>query len=204
MGCQEKYATNAYFYLNSTFDVKMALVYKIQEFLKKKFDELNLKRKGFARNSGIPYPTVIDITKGLKLNPTINTMLKIANYFRCSIDEVIGRNDYIILPNTRNLVFHEITAEEIITNIKRFLENEVQKQNLNLYTLSIEIGFSSGSLHRFVNGKRKQKTLDSQIAVALADHFQISLDEMIGRIASTKDTDKSSEQSSNSDSDLNN
>ena len=97
----------------------MALVYKIQEFLKKKFDELNLKRKGFARNSDIPYPTVIDITKGLKLNPTINTMLKIANYFRCSIDEVIGRNYYIILPNTRNLVFHEITAEEIITNIKK-------------------------------------------------------------------------------------
>ncbi|WP_367364649.1 helix-turn-helix domain-containing protein [Candidatus Tisiphia endosymbiont of Nedyus quadrimaculatus] len=183
----------------------MALVYKIQEFLKRKFDELNLERKGFARNSGIPYSTVINITKGHKLNTDISNILKIANYFRCSIDEVIGRNDYITLPNTKNLVFHEITLEEIITNIKRFLENKVKKQNLNLYKLSMDIGFSSNPLHSFVNGKREQKTLNSQIIVALADYFQISLDEMVGRIKpTTADNDEVSQQNSNSDSDLNN
>ncbi|WP_341757474.1 helix-turn-helix transcriptional regulator [Candidatus Tisiphia endosymbiont of Ditula angustiorana] len=181
----------------------MALVYKIQEFLKRKFDELNLKRTDFAKNSGISYPTVIDITKGYKLNPDISTILKIANYFRCSLDEVIGRNDYTILPNTRNLAFHEITSEEIITNIRRFLENKVTKQNLNLYKLSIDIGFSIKPLHRFVNVNREQKTFNSQIAVALADYFQISLDEMVGRIKpTTSDNNEPSQQNSNSDTEV--
>jgi hypothetical protein len=42
--------------------------------------------------------------------------------------------------------------------------------------------------------------------IALADYFQLSIDEMVGRIAPTKGTDniKSSEQSSNSDSDMSN
>ncbi|MDD9335626.1 MULTISPECIES: hypothetical protein [unclassified Candidatus Tisiphia] len=34
-----------------------------------------------------------------------------------------------------------------------------------------------------------KKTLNSQIIIALADHFQISLDEMIGRIPPTKNMD---------------
>ncbi|MCC8416967.1 MAG: helix-turn-helix domain-containing protein [Rickettsia endosymbiont of Bryobia graminum] len=151
---------------------------------------LKLKRKEFSRNSGIPYSTVIDITKGLKLNPTINNILKIANYFKCSIDEVIGRNEYITSPN------NEITSEEIIANIKKFLKDKVIEQNINLYKLSQIIGFSNNSLHSFVNSNRGQKTLNSQIVVALADYFQVSLDEMVGRVAPTKDTDsvKSSEQ----------
>ncbi len=175
----------------------MALVYKIQEFLKRKFDKKKINLKDFARKSAIPYSTVINITKGFRLNTDISNILKIANYFRCSIDEVIGRNDYITLPNTRDLVFHEITSEEIITNIKNFLENEVKKQNLNLYKLSTEIGFSNNSLHSFVN-KREQKTLDSRIAVALADYFQVSLDEMVGRIKpNTSDNDEPSQQHTN-------
>ncbi|WP_375333815.1 helix-turn-helix domain-containing protein [Candidatus Tisiphia endosymbiont of Xenochironomus xenolabis] len=184
-------------YLNSTFNFRMALVYKIQEFLKRKFDKKKINLKDFARKSAIPYSTVINITKGFRLNTDISNILKIANYFRCSIDEVIGRNDYITLPNTRDLVFHEITSEEIITNIKNFLENEVKKQNLNLYKLSTEIGFSNNSLHSFVN-KREQKTLDSRIAVALADYFQVSLDEMVGRIKpNTSDNDEPSQQHTN-------
>ncbi|OZG31648.1 hypothetical protein [Rickettsia endosymbiont of Culicoides newsteadi] len=64
-----------------------------------------------------------------------------------------------------------------------------------MYTLSTEIGFSNNSLHSFVN-KREQKTLDSRIAVALADYFQVSVDEMIGRIKPATSDDESSQQSS--------
>ncbi|WP_367364117.1 helix-turn-helix domain-containing protein [Candidatus Tisiphia endosymbiont of Nedyus quadrimaculatus] len=175
----------------------MALVHKIQEFLKKKFDELNLKRKEFSRKSGIPYSTVIDITKGLKLNPSINSILKIANYFRCPIDEVIGRNKYITLHSSKDFEFHEITLDEVTANIKHFLKNKVSNQNINLYKLSIDIGFSNNSLHSFVNSNREQKTLNNQIIVALADHFQISIDEMVGRIKpTTADNDEASQQNS--------
>ncbi|WP_341750727.1 helix-turn-helix transcriptional regulator [Candidatus Tisiphia endosymbiont of Sialis lutaria] len=176
----------------------MALVYKIQEFLKRKFGKKKINLKDFSRKSSIPYTTVTDITKGYKLNPDISNILKIANYFRCSIDEVIGRNDYTTLPNIRNLAFHEITSEEIITNIRKFLENKVKKQNLDLYKLSIDIGFGIKLLHKFVNVNREQKTLYSEIIVALADYFQMSLDEMVGRIKpNTSDNDEPSQQHTN-------
>jgi hypothetical protein len=42
--------------------------------------------------------------------------------------------------------------------------------------------------------------------VALADYFQVSIDKMIGRTSTTRDTDnvKFSEQNSSSDPDMNN
>ena len=169
----------------------MALVHQIQEFLKKKFDELKLTRKDFAEQSGIPYSTVTNIMQGLKANPTISNILKIADYFKCSMDEVVGRNEYISLPNIESLEFYKITSSDITSNIKKFLIDKVKKQNLNLYKLGMTIGFSNNSLHSFVNSNREQKTLNSQIVVALADYFEISLDQMIGRIAPTKDTDNS-------------
>lgn len=181
----------------------MALVYKIQEFLKKKFNELNLKRKDFSRNSGIPYPTVVDITKGVKLNPSISNILKIANYFRCPTDEVIGRDQYITLHSSKGFEFNKITSDVVIDNLKQFLKNKVKNHNINLHNLSIDIGFSYNALNSFVNGNRGQKTLNSQIVVALANYFQVSLDEMIGRVKPTTAVN-SSEKNSDKDIDLNN
>ncbi|MFU7503356.1 MAG: helix-turn-helix domain-containing protein, partial [Candidatus Tisiphia sp.] len=178
----------------------MALVHQIQEFLKKKFDELKLTRKDFAEQSGIPYSTVTNIMQCLKANPTISNILKIADYFKCSMDEVVGRNEYISLPNIESLEFYKITSSDITSNIKKFLIDKVKKQNLNLYKLGMTIGFSNNSLHSFVNSNREQKTLNSQIVVALADYFEISLDEMVGRIKPTTSSsnDKLSQQNSNS------
>lgn len=167
----------------------MALVHPIQEFLKRKFDELKLTRKDFAEQSGISYSTVTNIMQCLKANPTISNILKIADYFKCSMDEVVGRNKYISFSNVESLEFYKIIPSDITSNIKKFLIDKVNKQNLNLYKLGMNIGFSNNSLHSFVNSNRGQKTLNSQIVVALADYFQVSLDEMVGRIAPTKNTD---------------
>ncbi len=158
----------------------MTLVKEIHQFLKSKFEELKLTRKDFSEQSGIPYNSITNIMNELKSSPQMYNILKIANYFKCSMDEVVGRNQYISLPNTESPEFYEIIPSDIISNIKKFLIDKVKKHNLNLYKLGMDIGFSSGSLHSFVN--RKQKTLNSQIVVALADYFQVSVDEMVGRI----------------------
>ncbi|MCC8372348.1 MAG: helix-turn-helix transcriptional regulator [Rickettsia endosymbiont of Pseudomimeciton antennatum] len=178
----------------------MTLVKEIQKFLRLKFEELKLTRKTFSKESGIPYNNITSILNGLSSSTQMYNILKIANYFKCSMDEVVGRNQYISLPNTKSLEFYEIIPSDITSNIKRFLIDKAKKQNLNLYKLSMDIGFGNNSLNNFVNGKRKQKTFNSQIAVALADYFQVSLDEMVGRIKpATSDNNESSQQSSTPD-----
>lgn len=76
----------------------MTLVKEIQKFLGLKFEILKLKRRDFSEGSGIPYNNIItSVMNGLRSNPQMHTILKIANYFDCSIDEVVGRSEHIPL-----------------------------------------------------------------------------------------------------------
>ncbi len=56
-------------------------------------EEHNLNRKQFAEQSGIPYTTVIGWTKLNRL-PDYTALIKIADFFQCSIDYLAGRQDY--------------------------------------------------------------------------------------------------------------
>ncbi|WP_422229878.1 helix-turn-helix domain-containing protein [Rickettsia endosymbiont of Halotydeus destructor] len=83
-------------YHNINSYLNMSLATKIKKFLEKKFEEHNLKRKDFVQESKIPYSTVTRIMKataesGREFNPEIDTILKIADYFNSTMDEVIGR-----------------------------------------------------------------------------------------------------------------
>lgn len=54
--------------------------------------EKDLNRKQFAEKCGIPYTTVIGWTN-LKRLPDFNALIKIAEFFDCSIDYLTGRTD---------------------------------------------------------------------------------------------------------------
>lgn len=53
----------------------------------------NLNRKQFAEQSGIPYTTVIGWTNLNRL-PDYTALIKIADFFQCSVDYLVGRQDY--------------------------------------------------------------------------------------------------------------
>lgn len=178
----------------------MALVYKIQEFLKRKFDELKFKRKDIVKDTNISYPTICKIMNLSQPNPEIDTILKIANYFNCPIDEVIGRNKYVIQDKYE---FIYISIEDISANLRSFINKKVQEHNLNSYKLGRYIGFSENPIQDFIKENSPQKKLSSAVTVALADYFQVSLDEMIGRVKPTTVVN-SSEKNSDKDIDLNN
>lgn len=55
-------------------------------------EEHGLNRKQFAEKSGIPYTTVIGWTKLNRL-PDYTAMIRIADFFKCSIDYLVGRQD---------------------------------------------------------------------------------------------------------------
>lgn len=57
-------------------------------------DENGLNRKQFAEKSGIPYTTVMGWTNLGRL-PDYMALIKIADYFQCSVDFLVGRQDEI-------------------------------------------------------------------------------------------------------------
>ncbi len=62
------------------------------EIFNELLEDYNLNRKQFAEQSGIPYTTVIGWTKLNRL-PDYTALIKIADFFHCSIDYLVGRQD---------------------------------------------------------------------------------------------------------------
>ncbi|MCC8398161.1 MAG: helix-turn-helix domain-containing protein [Rickettsia endosymbiont of Labidopullus appendiculatus] len=170
----------------------MSISENIKNFLKLKFKDKKLTRKGLIQGSGIASSTLSNITKSKHYSPVLKTIITIANYFECSMDEVVGRNMYISL-NIENYKFQIIDSEAIGVNLKKFLTRKLKELNLNSYKLAIELGFNEHIIADFIKENSLQQTLGSAVTIALADYFQVSLDEMVGRIKpATADNDKDS------------
>lgn len=157
----------------------MSFGYVVQKFLKEKLKKNNLKVKIFAQESQIPYPTVNKIINAIQLNPDFKNILKIADYFNCTIEEVLARKGNI--PKSKNI--NKLSLNEINTNLKNFINSRLEKYSINPYELSKKCGFSSDTVRHFIRENSIKKTLGILSIVALADYFQISIDEMIGRVS---------------------
>lgn len=62
------------------------------EIFNELLQENGLNRKQFSEKSGIPYTTVVGWTKLNRL-PDYSALIKIADFFHCSIDYIAGRQD---------------------------------------------------------------------------------------------------------------
>ena len=151
------------------------------KILKKKLIKEHLTRKIIAIESGISYSKICDLVIAKYTSPELKTLLEIANYFNCAIDEIIGRNHYI----KNKQIFYKISAQDMIVNLKQFLIKKIKENNLNSYTLSKNTSLSNNAIRYFLKESNTNKTLGSAVTVALADYFQVSLDEMIGRVEPT-------------------
>jgi transcriptional regulator with XRE-family HTH domain len=160
----------------------MSFGYIVQKFLKEKLKEDNLKVKVFAQDSQIPYPTVNKIINAIQLNPDFKNILKIADYFNCTVEEVLERKNN--LPG--NIGINKLSLDEINNNLKNFISDKLKKYSINPYELGKNCGFSSDVIRHFIRKNNPQKTLGILVIVALADYFKVSIDEMIGRVSSSK------------------
>lgn len=60
--------------------------------------EYDLNKKQFSEQSGIPYPTIIGWTNLNRL-PDYTALLKVADFFHCSVDYLMGRQDDLGSPS---------------------------------------------------------------------------------------------------------
>ena len=91
-------------------------------------EEHNLNRKQFAEQSGIPYTTVIGWTKLNRL-PDYTALNKIADFFQCSIDYLVGRQDDYEINHSFTEVSH--MEQTLIKNFRK-LDSENQELVSNL------------------------------------------------------------------------
>lgn len=103
-----------------------------------------------------------------KYMPSVNSIIKFADYFNCSIDYFIG-----------------LTDESAKKGIKKILPDfserfvfVVRKSGLNLYRLGKITNTSTTTYYRWINGV-SVPTIDSLIKVATA--LDCSLDYLVGR-----------------------
>jgi len=59
--------------------------------IKKKRKLEKLTQDKLARLANIPYNTLVKIESGKSNNPTVETLLKLADALKTSIDELVGR-----------------------------------------------------------------------------------------------------------------
>lgn len=84
-------------------------------------DERNLNRKQFAEQSGIPYTTVIGWTNLNRL-PDYSALLKISDFFQCSVDYLVGRQNYYdYTPPTNSLSKQE---QKLLINYRKLSQND--------------------------------------------------------------------------------
>lgn len=88
----------------------MSLGEQIQKFLEEKFKKYN--KDQFFKDVGFSRATAGKILNADHRNPEFKTILKIAKYFNCSVDEVIKRKKKFY-KKSKNYKFKDISLEEI-------------------------------------------------------------------------------------------
>jgi DNA-binding XRE family transcriptional regulator len=118
----------------------------IREFLNKKMAQRELSVVALADCTGVALTTMRGILTGNR-RPEIKNIVKIADYFNCSIDEMLGRSDF---PSSNNKQYVKLSLEELSINLRNFIKGELEKRGLNQYQLGRNIGRSDDAIRHFL------------------------------------------------------
>ncbi len=143
----------------------MPISTKFQKRINELVDDANLKRVDLAKLGSIDYRSFSNaIVYGIV--PTTSTLIKMANYFKVSMDYILGRtdtNDYVEPSNT--------TFQE------RF-ENLCKEKGVSHYKVSQDCFFDKSNISRWLS-KGYLPTLE--ILDMITKYFNVSLDYILGR-----------------------
>ncbi len=152
----------------------------IKDFLAEELKKRGLKVGELAEHAGIPPTTMRGMLENRR--PEIKNIVKLANYFDCSVDEMLGRKEFV---SGEKQQYAQLSPGELSGNLKNFINKELVKNNLTQYELGSKIGRSDDAVRPFLKeGDNNQKMLTTETVVALADHFKVSIDgTLLGRVS---------------------
>ncbi|KJV55400.1 helix-turn-helix domain-containing protein [Orientia tsutsugamushi] len=139
-----------------------------QKFLKTQMKVMT--RMDMAQGSGVSYTEVCALIAGAKPNPRVETLVKLANFFEKSVDEILNRKRKCT--NT-SISSGYIDPEKVNHHIKQFLLQFMQEKELRPSELSTYLGHSIMAISDFISGKKE--SIGSTILANLADKYGLSL-----------------------------
>jgi len=148
-------------------------------FLHSKMKELNLNKKELAELINISPPLLSELINERKQFPALETLNKIANAFDVQIDHILGREKYII--NDSPVINTPVLQNDIL---KDFIVKKLKYEKVRINDIAKLAGITSNSIRGFLNGNTK---LGTATISKLANHWHVSIDEMIGRVSPSKD-----------------
>lgn len=159
----------------------------LQKFLKTQMKVMT--RMDMAQGSGVSYTEICALIAGAKPNPRVETVVKIANFFKKLVDEILNRKRKCT--NT-SISSGYINPETVNHHIKQFLLQFMQEKELRASELSIGLGHSIMAVSDFISGKKE--SIGSTILANLADKYGLSLHSILSgalltqEITENKDT----------------
>lgn len=139
----------------------------LSENLKDFMVEAEIKAPALAQATGIDASTILTLLRGDGL-PYIDTLVILADYFKCSTDYLLGLTDQL---SEEKFKQRPPFSEQLTFLLKHF--------KVTKYRLEKQTGLSEKTVNRWHNGKT-QPTVDSLIR--LAKYFDCSVDFVLGRV----------------------
>lgn len=129
--------------------------------------EAEIKSPALAEATGIDSSTILTLLRG-DGQPYIDTLVKLADYFNCSTDYLLGLNDMSVESKFKK---RPPFSEQLTFLLGHF--------KVTKYRIEKDTGLSEKTVNRWHNGKT-QPTVESLIR--LAKYFDCSVDFLIGRV----------------------
>ena len=139
----------------------------LSESLKDLMEEAEINAPALAKATGIDSSTILTFLRGDGL-PYVDTLITLADYFKCSTDYLLGLTDKL--------------SEEVFRQRPPFKEQLtflLKHFNVTKYRMEKDTGLAEKTVNRWHNGKT-QPTVDSLIR--LAKYFDCSVDFILGRV----------------------
>lgn len=127
---------------------------------------------GLAQATGLPLKSVHNWTRGV-FYPNAKGLLLLANYFRISVDYLLGESDVLEEKAAKG-----ITVEQAQENVVKKLEEYRMNKGIKYGRLSKLLGVGQCTLTRWFNEKAMPETT---MLIRIAKLLEISIDELLGR-----------------------
>ncbi len=140
---------------------------KLSENLKCLMNDAGIKSAALADAIGIDQSTVLSLLRGEGL-PYTDTLVKLADYFSCSTDYLLGlTDDYSGTQFKQRPPF----SQQLTIILAHF--------NVTKYRMEKDTGIAEKTVNRWHNGKTQPT---SESLIKLANYFDCSVDFILGRV----------------------
>lgn len=163
----------------------------VKSFIEERLEEKNLKKMHIAQGAGVSTYTIHNIVGGKNQNISFKVILKLADYFKCSVDEVLGRGKF---STTKSTEYKSITLESSMKIIKEFIGVKMKDMSLDAYKFAENCGLGRNALRRFIMDDETHKTIEANKLLSIVNTFDISIDQLIGRTKTNPSLLKSKEK----------